>query len=152
MLELVMQREGDALVTTDDAGYSALCTIGFDEFITCRITRPRNIKHHRLFFGVLQEVFKNQDYYATLDAMLDDIKIAVGHFEMVPTKFSDTGFKKRPKSINFAALDQTAFSEFYEKAITFILTEILPRTNRAELEQRVYDILGEPGPQSIDRM
>ena len=75
MLELIMQRStalGSDLRAADPQGIELIQSISFDELITVRITRPRNVKHHRLSFAVLQEVFKAQNYYATLDAMLDD--------------------------------------------------------------------------------
>jgi hypothetical protein len=150
MLELLMQRGDDGvLVACDVTGQEAIGSFGWDEVLTCRITRPRNVKHHRLFFGLLGLVFKSQNYYATSEHMLDDIKIAVGHYEVVPSKFGGT--RRRPKSINFNSMDQTAFNEFYEKAMHFILTEILPRMDRADLEQRVYEILGGPTPQQLER-
>ena len=154
MLEFIAKRsltdcDDLCLEATDIAGIEAIASLSHDELVTVRVTRPRNIKHHRLFFGLLNLVFRSQNYYATSEHMLDDIKEAVGHYEVVPSKFGGT--RRRPKSINFNSMDQTAFNEFYEKAMHFILTEILPRMDRADLEQRVYEILGGPTPQQLER-
>ena len=152
MIELIMQRStalGIGLSPADPAGVEAIQQIGFNELVTVRITRPRNVKHHRLAFAVLQEVFKAQSYYATLDAMLDDIKINIGHCEKRIGKKGNLWYK--PKSISFAAMDQETFNEFYTRMMNFICTEILPRTQQADLERRVYEILGEPTPASYER-
>ncbi len=50
----------------------------------------------------------------------------------------------RPKSISFAAMDQTAFESFYDGAVAMILERLLPNTDRADLETRVHEILGGP--------
>ena len=152
MLELIMQRStalGSDLRAADPQGIELIQSISFDELVTVRITRPRNVKHHRLAFAVLQEVFKAQNYYATLDAMLDDIKINIGHCEKRIGKKGNVWYK--PKSISFSAMDQDTFNEFYTRMMNFICTEILPRTQQADLERRVYEILGEPTPASYER-
>jgi hypothetical protein len=152
MLEFIAKRsltdcDDLCLEATDIAGIEAIASLSHDELVTVRVTRPRNIKHHRLFFGLLNLVFRSQNYYATTEHMLDDIKIAVGHYETVESKFG--GKRQRPKSINFNSMDQTQFTEFYDKAMHFILTEILPRMKQADLEARVYEILGGPQPNDI---
>ena len=151
MLEFLTRRgiadSGElCLIPLDYLGEEAIKTLPFAAILNTKLTGARNPKHHRLFFAVINVVFKSQDYYATREHMLDDIKIAVGHYEWVESKF---GKRQRPKSINFNSMDQATFNEFYDKAMHFILTEILPRMDQASLEKEVYRILGERGPEDV---
>jgi hypothetical protein len=140
-----MKRTSNSLIPTDNMGYEQLATIANDELVKVTIVRPRNIRHHRLAFALLQLVFEAQDTYSTLDSMLDAIKLAVGH----STEILGLDGKPHviPLSISFASLDQNAFKEFYEKMLNVILNKILPNTGRQDLEQRAYEILGEVTPQ-----
>jgi hypothetical protein len=151
MLEFLTRRgiadSGEpCLIPTDYLGEEAIQTLAHDAILTTRLTGARNPKHHRLFFAVINVVFKSQNYYATREHMLDDIKIAIGHFEWVESKF---GRRQRPKSINFNSMDQSTFNEFYDKAMHFILSEIMPRMKQADLEAEVYRILGGPQPNDV---
>ena len=138
-----------ALFATDPVGIDTLREIGMGEMVRCQITRPRNVKHHRMFFALMQVVFQAQTHFATLEGMLDAIKIATGHFEEI--KGLDGCLYIKPKSIAFANMGQDSFKEFYNKALDLILTKILPMTDREDLEQAVFDILREPGPNQLRR-
>lgn len=138
-----------ALVCLDEAGEEMLTQLPFDTAFVVKISQPRNSKHHRLFFTLMNEVYKNQTTFATLEGMLDAIKVAIGHCD---ERVSVTGTKFYvPRSISFAAMDQTAFRQFYDKAVDVILNHILPHTKKADLEQRLCDIMKVPGPDQLNR-
>ena len=138
-----------ALYPTDMNSIDALNDIAQDEQVRCVITRPRNLKHHRKFFKMIEIVYKQQSFYATEPDMLDDIKICVGHSRTFIGK--DGAVRTVPLSISFAKMDQTAFEQFYNKFVKFILEQVLPGVDSKDLEQRVYDMLGEPGPAQLER-
>lgn len=56
-----------------------------------------------------------------------------------------------PKSIAFAKMDQLAFASFFDRAVELIINRILPLTSQADLEERLYTILGEPRPSDLQR-
>ncbi len=131
----------------DQLAIDALAKMQDGEVTHLKITRPRNVRHHRKAFALLNLVFEAQEQYATLEDMLDDIKIALGHCRI----FYGMGGAQRiiPSSISFSAMDQTSFEEFYRRMVDLILTKILPHANRADLEQRIFEILGERGPENV---
>ena len=137
------------LVSCDSIGDEVLYKIQDGEVLHIKMTRPRNVKHHRKAFGLLNAVFMSQTAYSTLEDMLDDIKIALGHCRVF--KGIDGSDRVVPLSISFSSMDQHSFNEFYDRMVDFILTKILPMTDRADLEQQVYNILGEAGPQQLEK-
>tara|TARA_R110000824_G_scaffold132271_10_gene294689 strand:- start:2106 stop:2522 length:417 start_codon:yes stop_codon:yes gene_type:complete len=79
--------------------------------------RPRNIKHHRKLFALLNLAVDNWPVDITTHALLGLIKIRTGHADPVE---SAEGVVWIPRSINFESMDQTEFDPFYEKAIQLI--------------------------------
>jgi hypothetical protein len=153
MLEIMMTKHGNVLMP-----YSAIAIDEFDQIsdgttVKARITQPRNIRHHNMFFALLQAVFEVQDYFTTLDELRAEITIALGYF--VTHRRLDGSTYPHPKSIAFSKMDQMEFSAFFDRAVTFIVNNILPRiscrTTRDDLEARLYTILGEPRPSDLAR-
>lgn len=148
--DIIMQREGSSLIPTDKFGIDAVANIAFGCFVRVVITQPRNIKFHRLFFGLVNLVFENQTQFATRDGFLDALKVSVGHCD------DRSGINGKqfivPRSISFAAMDNEQFRQFYDQVLTVILEKILPNTNKKELEQQLFDILKEPGPNQLERV
>jgi Protein of unknown function (DUF1367) len=130
-----------ALLPCDNLSAQALHEMTDGEQVKAVLTRPRNLKFHRLFFGLLQVVFESQNVFPTLEGMLDSIKVALGHFDEIKG-FDGTVYIK-PRSVSFASMDAKSFREFYDRALDLILTRILPLTEKKDLERRVYEILGE---------
>lgn len=139
--DVLLIRQGKGLVACDPISHENLASIAQGEQVVATIRRARNPKHHRKMFALLNEVYKNQDFYATLEGMLDDIKIAVGHCRKEPSKTAPGGYRMVPKSISFANMGQTAFEQFYNKAVEFILSDVLPGMEKDDLERRVLEII-----------
>lgn len=135
------------LLPSDAQAIAALEDASDGEQLRAVLTRPRRLKHHRLAFALLQIVFDAQDEYATFDGFLDAIKIATGHFEEI--RGLDGKLYTRPKSIAFASMDQSQFSMFFNKMMDVILTRILPHTNRTDLEDQVFHMIGLRGPSDV---
>jgi Protein of unknown function (DUF1367) len=150
-LDLILARGAchyDAcLVGSDQIARESLEKIWESELVHAKLSRPRNPAHHRKAFALLSEVFKSQTVYATLENMLDDIKISIGHCRVFAG--ADGTVRTVPLSVSFAAMDQTSFEQFYDRMVDFILAKILPHTKRADLEERIFEILGEFGPSAI---
>jgi hypothetical protein len=84
-------------------------------------------------------VFAAQDHYATKEAMVIALKVALGHCDTQVLKNGETAFI--PRSISFAAMDQTAFNEFFDKTIALIVKHVLPGVTDAELRAQIEGVV-----------
>ncbi len=157
---LFLTKRPDAFIATDHAMIEAMNGIKNGETVKAVITVPRNLQHHKLLFALLNLVWKSQpepQMFPTVESLLDTLKMATGHVKEVRTvtqthdgKFSWSVILV-PDSISFAAMDQVSFREWFDSAVRIILERVLPNCNKADLEQQVYDMLREPGPDVFER-
>lgn len=140
MSEIVfMRRKLGSLRAIDPMSAEVLERIPQDEDVKVEITRPRNIKHHRKFFALLNAIYPHQHLYPTRDSFRAAMTVALGFGETV--KLPDGRAIIIPHSISFAKMDQAEFEAFYERAVLLIVSRILPGVNRADLNREVEDIL-----------
>lgn len=133
-MEILLQKRMGALVPADEAAEDALRGVALNSVIKAKISVPRNIFFHRKFFAMLNIVMKNQDRYPTLDVLLSVCKLATGHAEVIRTKHGDVAI---PRSISFAKMDELEFSSFYDRAVQWVLREVIPGLQRKELDREV---------------
>lgn len=133
---IILRRELFGFVPTDEAGEAFAKSVKLGECVSVDMKRPRNLAHHRKFFGMLQIIFNNQERYATLDHLLTAFKFAIKHTEIIRTKRGDI---EVPKSISFAAMSQDEFNELYQRAVDFVLTEVVPGLGVEELERELME-------------
>lgn len=137
--ELWLIRRMDTLVPANTQSLEDLRRLPADKWLLNELRMPRNVKHHRKFMAVLQAVYPHQDMWPTFNSFRKAFVAALGHGEVVTAKdgrkFIDAN------SISFAAMDQTEFDQFYQRAIDFVLTKILPGVDSRDLEREVQDIL-----------
>ena len=132
--EFLALRRLNSLRPTDEAGEEILRRIPADAILSVRISRPRNPRHHAKFFAMLGLILKNQDHYKSIDELLDVCKLQIGHCKTIQTR---RGPERTPLSISFAAMDQTQFDGFYDRAVDWVLTDVIPGLRRAELDAEV---------------
>lgn len=136
---IFFRKELGRLVPADEAASAALAKIKLGADVQVEIKRPRNIKHHRKFFALMQLVYQNQEHYASLEHLVAALKTAVGHCDLVPGK---TGvLVALPKSIAFHSMDQSAFDEFYDKCIDIIAKHFLPGVDSDQLRSEVEELI-----------
>ena len=128
--------------------------------------RPRNLKHHRKFWALMNLVAENQSVYPDAEALVRAFKIAIGHCEdhqvapskevraamvvlrhMLPNQreavvalnilFEAATTARVPSSISFAKMDQTEFEAFYEKAIQYCTERVVPGLPANDLRREV---------------
>lgn len=119
MVNIWLKRVGVALLPDGDESIAVFSKIPFNKSLYAEVKQPRNGAHHRLFWAVVQRIANGIGKSA--DEVCDVLKIGTGHCTYVQTK--SYGRLALPKSISFAAMDQTAFSEFFEKALVVIFEE-----------------------------
>lgn len=139
-----MRRIGDGLAPIDMDGFEFLSGLPVGKELKVSVTQSRNIHLHRMYFGALQHLFRNQKLYSVLGDLHDDICIALGHCEMQTYRGEQ---KPRAKSISFAAMDEISFKQFFESFVELACTRIAPTLPEKELRQ-FYEILdGNSGKQ-----
>lgn len=83
------------------------------------VTKPRNLKFHRKAFALFNMVFENQENYASLDHIREDLTIEAGYYDISVNIHGEP--VKRAKSISFAAMDDLQFGEYYNAIIETIV-------------------------------
>lgn len=150
--QILVEKLEDALHPTDEASKTAIRQIPERTIVKIQVSVPRNIRHHRMFFALINLVFDAQReprLFPTHEALLDALKIAIGHVREVRGIRGEIYIV--PDSISFGRMDNIAFREFFDAAVRVIIEKILPGVDKRDLEQRIYDILKEPGPQQMGR-
>ena len=120
--------EGDHLVPADDAALEVLRSVRKGQKkrnpgCLVNIHVPRNIKHHRMLFGLLNLVIDAGAWEGSIDTLLAWCKIATGHVDTIVDHKGRTGYV--PRSIAFESMDQTEFSTFFDKALNEVCSKLL---------------------------
>lgn len=137
--DLYMVRKLSSLVPSDRMSEELLRELPEGAVLKAVVTSPRNLKHHRKFMALMQVIFPHQTTYPTMDSLRKAIAVALGYGDTI--KFPDGRIMLIPKSISFAKMDQTAFTEFYDRALELVQTKILPSVDSDDLEREVNEIL-----------
>ena len=85
--------------------------------------QPRNLAHHRKFWSLMTWTAENAEGFETAEQVCHTVKVLMGHCDFVPD--GKGALVAVPKSISFAAMDQTAFDAFYKGAVSAVL-RLLP--------------------------
>lgn len=104
------------------------------------VVKPRNGKHHRLGFGMLQWVFDNQDRYDLFEDFLVEMKLRTGHYREHVSLRGVVMYM--PKSLAFHNMDEVEWGEWRSKAITAILKHFMPGMNEPDFENAIAVVLG----------
>ena len=134
MAKFLAAKKLRALYAIDEQGEAAMRNIGQGEIVGVEIKRPRNVRFHRKFFAMLSIILQNQDYYKSIDDLLCVCKLRTGHCHSVMTKLGEVQI---PDSISFAAMDDVAFSAFYDRAVAWVCQEVIPGLERKHLDEEV---------------
>ena len=112
------------------------------EIVEVELTKPRNPQFHKKFFAMLQIVLANQEHYQSIDDLLAVCKLRTGHTRKIQTAH---GIYEVPESISFAAMDDVAFGDFYDRAVHWVCQEVIPGLKRNGLDEEVQLALLEFG-------
>ncbi len=136
----IFQKHLGALRPAEPAAEALLARISHDEMVRVEIKKPRNLAHHRKFWALMNLVAQNQDHYRDANEVCDAFKFAIGHYDEQRFVIAgETYVHKRPRSISFAKMDQIGFADFYDRAIQFLITEVIPGLNREDLERELLE-------------
>lgn len=143
MPELYLTRTLNGFTAADDAAREAIRKIKHGKIVLADVRKPRNIKFHRKFFAMLNLVWAATGQWQTVEHLLDDVKMAIGHFEKRQYTNCKTGevFEyPRLLSIAFQNMDDIEFSIFYERALV-ALCEMAGGIDAEYLRQEVLQQL-----------
>jgi hexokinase len=102
-----------------------------------RVTRPRNLKHHRKFFAILRLVLDNTSKWYNEKELLTAIKFSMGYTINIKT-FDNVSLIEVPKSINFETMNQSDFENFYNAALKILAVEIGTTPDEIENNHEKY--------------
>jgi hypothetical protein len=138
----IFTKQFDALRPDDEDALAILHTLKMGEAVSVEVKRPRNLKHHRLYWKLMQVVCDNQEHYRNKEELSDAFKIEVGLFTWA--RGPDRIEYQKPGSISWAKMDQAEFNTFFTKAVNFLCTKVIPGMDSTALRNEVYELLGEP--------
>lgn len=138
-MEAFFAKSLGTLRPADEKAAELLRGMPMGEVVRVKITRPRNVAHHRKFFALLNLVYQNQERYESLEHLLVALKISVGHFETVVMPSGQIIYT--PKSIAFHNMDQGQFEQFYNLCIEKIVKHFLPNATSKALRDEVLELV-----------
>ena len=128
-IKFSMVKDGNRFVSADEMTDDAMKAIKNGAEVIVTVNRPRNPKHHRLFWAMLNKVVEQLDenqrlLYPTPESLLAGVKIALGYYDMV--RSLDGMPLPVLKSTNFESMSQDEFRRFFNQAMDLILDRLLP--------------------------
>jgi Protein of unknown function (DUF1367) len=119
MSEFYAKRHGNTLYPDGDESIAEFASVPFGKPLRVEVKQPRNVQWHRLYFALCHRIANGIG--STSEKVSDTLKVATGHCTTLRTK--SYGSIQVPKSISFAAMDQTEFSAFFERCVKVIYEE-----------------------------
>lgn len=109
----------------------------------CDIKRPRNIKHHRKFFALLNLAFSMQETYKTLESFRHAVTIKAGYYKAMTLEVPELGevVVCKPNSISFSSMSQPDFDVFYDRILGTLIKHFCKGSTEQEIEDTVLKYL-----------
>jgi hypothetical protein len=143
--EIFLTRNLTGLIPADDASRDLLRKFKLGSFLIATIRKPRNGKFHRKMFALLSIVWAAAGDWPTVEHLLTDLKLAIGHVEKRQFVNRTTGEVFDyivPMSISYASMDDLEFEKFYERAL-MELCSMAGGIEADELREEVLNQLAE---------
>ena len=121
---LAFIKRGNHLVAADLHADEFLTGVPENREVLVSIRRPRSVQQHRLFFGLLRLVAANTDQWPSEAALLDDLKLALGHAETRVNLITGEPYAVA-RSISFASMPQDEFRDFFDRALALLAERVL---------------------------
>jgi len=138
MARILVVKTLGKLQPVDENGEAVLRRFKPGEIFSVEVTKPRNVQFHRKLMAMLQIILENQTHYTSIDDLLAVLKIRIGHTHKIQTA---RGIVEVPASISFAAMDDVAFGNFYDRACQWVAAEVVPGLGRQGLDEAVREAL-----------
>ena len=119
MAEFWCERMAGALRPVDTESLDEFSKLPVGKPLHVEVKQPRNAAHHRLYWSLCARIATSLGL--TAENVSDVLKVATGHVTLMETR--RYGQIRIPKSISFAAMDQTEFREFFERCVLVVYEE-----------------------------
>lgn len=142
MARVLLEKHFTSLRPLDQAGENALSRFKQGDIVAVEMKKPRNPKFHRLYWSLITIVHQNMDgdRYPTPEDLHAAIKIAAGIRTQIQLPDGTIGFI--PGSTAFHKMDESAFSEFFDKVCDLIAKHFIPGISNADLKAEVEIMTG----------
>lgn len=111
-----LKRVGNGLFPDSDDSAAEFAKLPFGKTLQAEVKQPRNVRFHRLYWSLVHRIASAVG--SDPENISDLLKIETGWCDIIRSK--KYGEIRLPKSISFAAMDQTAFSTFFESCLRVI--------------------------------
>lgn len=138
-MKINVVKDKDILRPIDERSFEELRKIKDGRTFVCEIKRPRNLKHHRKYWALINLISENLDN-VTPEALSNAVKLLMGHVVIV--KFGETMISY-PDSISFEKMNQDAFNDFYRRAVQAICEHVIPGLKEETINKEIFEIPGE---------
>lgn len=152
-LAFYVRRIGSRLVPTDDADEETLRRLPELKIVKVSVLQERSARQNAFFHALAKRVADAMQAagieYADKDWVTDELKKATGHFDEVMISRSECrrlgvefgATMRRPRSIDFDAMDHWAFSDWLDRVVRFIVRDLLPHIPTSAFTREVERIL-----------
>ena len=150
MTTLYLKKINNTLIPADEISTEIMDDIQVNTEYKAELTRPRNLKFHRLFFALVKVAFDAWDMpkntyqgvkiEKNLDRFRKDLLIMAGYGYPVVNIKGDVRFEAQ--SMSFGSMDQDEFETLYSRVIDVILGKVLTHYTRDDIDDQVNRILG----------
>jgi hypothetical protein len=142
-MKLLVINTPRGLVPMGDDDYEEKKKLKLGQTYSVEIKVARNVDFHRKYFALIAYAweFLNEQETATFkskDNFRKYLEMAAGHCDVIYHPRLQE-FVEIPKSISFGKMDNTAFSELYERVKDVIFSIIGDRVTRDEFERLLID-------------
>ena len=145
----LMKVAGNLMVPADDQSAEMIAKLKQGAGIKFEVKQVRNLGHHRKFYALLNHAFEAWEPVAeykgvkiekNMEQFRNDVIVLAGFYESTVTLKGEV--RMRAKSISFANMDQEEFQALYDKVISVILSRVLTRYTKDDLENVINRIIG----------
>lgn len=137
MKYLVVKTLNGFLKPAYDTDHEGFKKMPVNEVFEIEYKKARNPKFHRKFFALLNLCFENQESYSNLEDLRHDVIIEAGLYTEIVNIITGE-IRKKPNSISFSSMDETEFSELYEKVKHVIMNFLKIDSESIEEEINQY--------------
>jgi hypothetical protein len=148
MASIVLARRGDTLAPVDEADREIIYRLREGEPVRVEIKARRNVRRHRLYWGLMRILVQNTEIWPSEEAASDSIKIAVGHVEQIVNPLTGE-IHLRPKSIAFERMEEAEFCRFLDRVIYVITERLIPGLDASDLRREVFAAIDGPERTSL---
>lgn len=141
-------RIGDTIVALDDLAAKELAKFPQRKVLRCRISQPRSVPQHRLYWALLEKTVENfpEDPFGMVEPLEAEslhewVKMETGYTR--PVRDVHGKVTHIPRSIAFDEMDQPTFKAFFDRVKDLIETRFFPGIDSDAYEAEVRAMLAD---------